>query len=124
MITTVGPRNSKPGTLNQLFFEAVQTYHKPDALQVKRNGKYVPISHDTLVERVRRTGLGLEELGVRSGDRVAILSENRPSGDSLIDAPQLGVVDVPLYPNLPPDQISYILRDAGAVALLSRAIRN
>jgi len=118
MITTGGPRNSAPGTLNQLFFQAVETFHKPDALQVKRNGKYEPISHDTLVERVRRVALGLEELGIRTGDRVAILSENRPEW-AIADYAclQLGVADVPLYPNLPSDQVSYILRDSGATAI-------
>jgi long-chain acyl-CoA synthetase len=118
MITTGGPRNSAPGTLNQLFFDAVTTYNRPDAFQVKRNGRYEPISHDTIVERVRRTALGLEELGVRSGDRVAILSENRPEW-AIADYAclMLGVADVPIYPNLPSDQVAYILRDSGAVAI-------
>ncbi|MEP6494045.1 MAG: long-chain fatty acid--CoA ligase [bacterium] len=118
MMTTGGPRNSPPGTLNQLFFEAVATHRKPDALQVKRNGRYEPISHDTLVERVRRTTFGLEELGVRSGDRIAILSENRPEW-AITDFAclMLGVTDVPIYPNLPSDQVAYILRDSGAVAI-------
>ncbi len=117
MITTGGPRNSAPGTLNQLFFDAVATYRKPDALQVKRNGRYEPISHDTYAERVRRTALGLSEVGVRPGDRVAILSENRPEW-AIADYAclMLGVTDVPIYPNLPADQVAYILRDSGAVA--------
>jgi len=118
MGTSGGPRNSAPGTLTRLFFDAVTTYRKPDALQVKRNGKYVPISHDTLAERVRRTALGLEELGVRPGDRVAILSENRPEW-AITDwaCLMLGAADVPIYPNLPSDQAAYILRDSGAVAI-------
>ncbi|HEU5478811.1 MAG TPA: AMP-binding protein, partial [Candidatus Tumulicola sp.] len=78
MITSGGPRNSAPDTLNRLFFDAAQRFDKPDALQVKIGGRYEPISHRTLVERVRRTALGLEALGVHAGDRVAILSENRP----------------------------------------------
>jgi long-chain acyl-CoA synthetase len=118
MIASGGPRNSAPGTLNQIFFDAVNTYRKPDALQVKRGGRYVPISHDTLAERVRRTTLGLEEIGVRPGDRVAILSENRPEW-AIADYAclMLGAADVPVYPNLPADQIAYILRDSGAVAI-------
>src|SRR5215475_13279475 len=118
MIATGGPRNSAPGTLNRLFLDAVATYRKPDALQVKRNGRYEPISHDTLAERVRRTALGLEELGVRTGDRFAILSENRPEW-AIADFACLmsGVADVPVYPNLPSDQVAYILRDSGAVAI-------
>lgn len=118
MLTTGGPRCSAPGTLNQLFFDAVATYKKPDALQVKRNGRYVPISHDMLTDRVHRTAFGLDELGVRSGDRVAILSENRPEW-AIADYACLmvGAADVPIYPNLPSDQISYILRDSGAVAI-------
>src|SRR5581483_8138547 len=78
MISSGGPRNSSPGTLNQIFFDAVERFHKPDALQVKRNGAYERISHDTLLERVRRIAFGLGALGVNGGDRVAILSENRP----------------------------------------------
>jgi long-chain acyl-CoA synthetase len=78
MIATGGARNSTPGTLNQLFLDAVAKYRKPDALQVKRNGRYEPISHDELADRVRRAALGLMELGIHSGDRVAILAENRP----------------------------------------------
>src|SRR5499427_8094432 len=118
MITSGGPRNSAPGTLNKIFFDAVATYRKPDALQVKRNGRYEPISHDTLAERVRRTALGLEELGVRAGDRIAILSENRPEW-AIADFAclMLGAADVPIYPNLPGDQAAFILRDSGAVAI-------
>src|SRR6185503_9656176 len=118
MIASGGPRNSAPGTLNQLFFQAVEKFGKPNALQVKRNGRYEPISHAELLDRVRRTAFGLEELGVRGGDRIALLSENRPEW-AIADYACLtiGVTDVPIYPNLPPDQIAYILRDCGAVAI-------
>ena len=78
MIASGGPRNSRPGTLTQLFFDACEKFDKPDALQVKVGGSYQPISHRTLLERVRRVALGLHALGVQRGDRVAIISENRP----------------------------------------------
>src|SRR5439155_7561506 len=67
---------------------------------------------------VRRTAIGLEELGVRAGDRVAILSENRPEW-AVADYACLtaAMADVPIYPNLPPEQIAYILRDSGTVAI-------
>jgi long-chain acyl-CoA synthetase len=118
MIATGGPRNSSPGTLTQLFFEAIQRHPKPDTLMVKRNGRYESISANTLAERVRRTALGLAELGIRAGDRVAILSENRPEW-AIADYAclMLGVADVPVYPNLPADQLAYVLRDAGVVAI-------
>ena len=72
-----GPR-PKPGTLNQLFFDAVAKFDRPDALQVKIGGAYKPISHKQVAERVRHAARGLVSLGVHRGDRVAILSENRP----------------------------------------------
>src|SRR5215467_11942084 len=106
MIASGGPRNSSPGTLNRLFFDAVQKFDKPDALQVKVAGAYQPISHRTLAERVRRAALGLHALGVKAGDRVAILSENRPEWAIADYACLTGAMtDVPIYPNLPPDQV-------------------
>jgi long-chain acyl-CoA synthetase len=117
MLASGGPRPGSPGTLNQLFFDAVDKYNRPDALQVKVNGVFQPISHKTVAQRVMRTALGLRALGVKRGDRVGLLSENRPEW-AIADYGCLttGVTDVPLYPSLPADQIAYILKDSGAVA--------
>src|SRR6185503_4672635 len=117
-VSSGGPRNSEPGTLNQLFFRAVEQFDKPDALQVKRGGRYEPISHAALAQQVRRIALGLEESGVRAGDRVAILSENRPEW-AVADYAclTLGIADVPIYPNLPPEQIACQLVDSACVAI-------
>ncbi len=113
-----GPRPVPPGTLNQLFFEAVERWDKPDALQVKIGGTYRPISHRTMADRVRRVAFGLQRIDIQRGDRVAILSENRPEW-AIADFGCLtaGVTDVPIYPTLPADQLPYILNDAGAVAI-------
>src|SRR5712691_6122038 len=112
-----GPRPA-PGTLNQLFFEAVSKYNRPDALQAKTGGVYRPISHTEVADRVRHAARGLSSLGVRRGDRVAILSENRPEW-AVADFACLtiGLTDVPIYPTLPADQIAYMLKDSGAVAI-------
>ncbi len=112
-----GPRPA-PGTLNQLFFDAVSKFNRPDALQVKIGGAYRPISHREVADRVRHSARGLSSLGVRPADRVAILSENRPEW-AIADFACLtaGLTDVPIYPTLPPDQIAYILKDSAAVAI-------
>jgi long-chain acyl-CoA synthetase len=118
MISSGGPRNTAPGTLTQLFFDALARYDKPNALQVKVRGEYQPISSRTVADRVRRLAMGLQEMGIAPGDRVAIFSENRPEW-AIADYACLtaSLTDVPLYPNLPPEQAAYILRDAGAVAI-------
>src|SRR5215207_3514698 len=118
MIASGGPRNTPPGTLTQLFFDALSRFDKPDALQVKIKGAYTPISTRTVGDRVRRLALGLQELGLQAGDRVAILSENRPEW-AIADFACLtaSIADVPLYPNLPPEQVAYIMNDAGAAAI-------
>ena len=112
-----GPRPA-PGTLNKLFFDAVSKYNRPDALQVKSRGVYKPISHAEAATRVLNLALGLQSLGVKRGDRIAILSENRPEW-AIADFASLttGLTDVPIYPTLPADQIAYILKDSGAVAI-------
>ncbi len=112
-----GPRPA-PGTLNHLFFDAISKYNRPDALQAKSGGVYKPISHAEVASRVRHAARGLSSLGVRRGDRVAILSENRPEW-AIADFACLtaGLTDVPIYPTLPADQIAYMLKDSGAVAI-------
>lgn len=107
-----------PGTLNQLFFESAERYDKPDALQYKSGEKFVPISHREILDRVRHLARGLQLSGVKRGDRVAILSENRPEW-AMADYACLtaALTDVPIYPTLPAEQIAYVLGDSGAVAI-------
>jgi long-chain acyl-CoA synthetase len=111
-----GPR-PQPGTLCKLFFDAVKR-RSADAMQVRVGSAYKPISHDRILEWVRRTAFGLSALGVRRGDRVAILSENRPEW-SIVDYACLtmGAVDVPIYATLPAEHIAYLLKDCGAAVI-------
>ncbi|MGK2935507.1 MAG: AMP-dependent synthetase/ligase [Gemmatimonadaceae bacterium] len=107
----------KPGTLNELFFTALER-DLPDALRFKRDGSWVPISHHELGERVRHVARGLETLGAKPGDRVGLLSENRPEWAIADYACLTGrFVDVPVYPTLPADQVVHVLRDSGAIAI-------
>ena len=109
-----GPR-PLPDTINRLFFEAIERFDRPNALLHKVGGVWQPISHRTLLERVRQTSLGLSKLGVVAGDRVVILSENRPEW-TITDYACIciGVTDVPIYATLPAEQIPYLLNDSGA----------
>ncbi|MBI3568362.1 MAG: long-chain fatty acid--CoA ligase [Gemmatimonadetes bacterium] len=117
MIVRGAPRPA-PGTLTQLFFDTTEKHSRPDAYQVKRDGHYVPISHATVVERVRRIALGLVDLGYRPGERIAILSENRPEW-AFADWACLTarMADVPVYPTLPAEQITHVLTNSESSAV-------
>ena len=103
------------GTVNRLFFDAVERFDGAAALRHKVRGVWEAIPHRTVLERVRRTALGLRALGIVPGDRVAILSENRPEW-AIADYACItsGVTDVPVYATLPGEQIPHILNDSGA----------
>ena len=106
------------GTLPRLFFEAIERHAgRPAAFRSKVGGVWTAITHREAEARVRAISLGLRELGIRAGDRVAIVSESRPEW-MLADFACLCArsTDVPVYPTLPGAQIEYILRDSGAVA--------
>src|SRR5690554_2719453 len=112
------PADLPRGTLVQLFFDAVDRHDKPDALRYKAGGEWRSISHRQLEAGVRALALGLEAHGLVRGDRVALLSENRPEW-ALVDYAVLcmGAIVVPVYATLVPHQIEYLLRDAGARAI-------
>jgi long-chain acyl-CoA synthetase len=87
------------------------------AMRIRRDGRWTALDYRELAERVHAASIGLRELGVRDGERVAILSENRPEW-AITDYACLTAraTDVPIYPTLPARQVQYILRDSGAVA--------
>ena len=101
-------------TLSELFLKAA-SYNKPDLLLSKVGGTYQPMSTAELVDRVRRLSKALLDLGLQSGDRVALMSESGPHWPT-VDFATLcsGGVLVPIYPTLLPDQASYIANNCGA----------
>ena len=112
-----GPRPPH-GTINALFFDAVERFDRTDALNTKERGAWEPMSHRTIMERVRRTALGLADMGIVAQERVAILSENRPEW-LIADYACIcsAITDVPIYPTLPAEQLPYLLNDSGARAI-------
>lgn len=108
-----------PRTLNELFFGAMDRFAaKPAVLRRKNAGRWEDISGSAMLARVHDVSLGLRDLGVGAGDRVAILSENRPEW-AMADYACLALraADVPVYPSLPAKQVEYILRDSAAAAI-------
>ena len=106
-------------SLTQLYFGALERFGtRPVAFRAKRQGQWRELSYQQLADRVQDLSLGLLELGVSPGDRVAILSENRPEW-AIADYACLTArcTDVPIYPTLPARQVEYALCDSGAVAI-------
>jgi len=108
------------GTLTQFFFTTVdRDAGLPAAFRSKGRGggAWVSIAHREALERVKAISLGLRELGIKPGDKVAIISENRPEW-ALTDYACLcaRAADVPIYPTLTAKQTEYILRDSESVA--------
>ncbi|MEX0879306.1 MAG: long-chain fatty acid--CoA ligase [Thermoanaerobaculia bacterium] len=109
--------SSEPRTLCDIFVAAASC-GKPNLLISKVNGAWKPISASDFGFTVRALSLGLNGLGVQPGDRVAILSENRPEW-AMADYAILcaGAWSVPIYPTLPAGQIAPLLNDCGAKAI-------
>ena len=106
-------------TLTELYFGALERFgHRPVAVRAKRNGEWYALSYQQLADRVQDLSLGMLELGIAAGDRVAILSENRPEW-AMADYACLAArcTDVPIYPSLPAKQVEYTLCDSGATAI-------
>jgi len=101
-------------TLNDVFFAAAER-NLDRAMLYREAGKWLPISSSDLRRNVAATARALQDWGIRKGDRIAILSENRPEW-SIADFAilLLGAVTVPVYATLTPEQTAYTLRDSGA----------
>jgi long-chain acyl-CoA synthetase len=108
-------------TLHSHFQECVRRYGEKTALLVKREGSYQKITFRQFGESVRNFSLGLSSLGVIRGDRVALLSENRPEWPiSDLGILSEGAITVPIYQTNTPKQVAYILNDSEAkVAIVS-----
>ena len=104
-----------PRTIPHYCFRSFTLHDKRDALGFKNGIGWQYIRGSEAVERVKRIAFGLAAMGIKAGDRVAIISENRPEW-SLVDLAILSIraVNVPIYTTQAVDQVRYILENSGA----------
>ena len=112
-------------TLNDVFFTLVK--RNSDRLMLTREGEtWKTISAHQLRSWVYATARQLQSWGVKKGDRVILLSENRPEW-AIADFAclLLGVVDVPIYATQTSEQCLFVLQNSEArIAFVSTRTRS
>ncbi|SDW30647.1 long-chain acyl-CoA synthetase [Marininema mesophilum] len=109
----------KSRNLVEMVKKTVEACPDKTALMWKNEGAYKNLSYREFWEQIRDAAAGLARLGVKDGDKVAILSENNPMWTvSDLAIASLGGVSVPIYPTLPADQVAYMLQNADCVAAI------
>jgi long-chain acyl-CoA synthetase len=107
-----------PQTLNDIFFAVVERNSSQVTLH-RQAIEWVAVSSHEFYRHVAGVAHALRGWGIKRGDRVAILSENRPEWTIADFACLLiGAVVVPIYATVTGDQAAYILNDSGARAIL------
>jgi long-chain acyl-CoA synthetase len=106
-------------TLTQLLLSTLKSFPKNDFMLAKKDGAYVPLSTKDFGETVKFLTLGLRALGLGPGDKLALISENRPEW-VMTDFAALcrGALTVPIYTTLVPDQVRYIIDDSDAAIVV------
>ncbi len=109
-------------TIPDLFFQVAKEFgsgtERP-VLKHKIDGQYVGITYNQLFQATEDFASGLASLGVKRGDKIAIIAENRPEwvySDMAILG--LGAIDVPLYPISTSETIEYIINNSESKGLI------
>ena len=107
-------------TIPQLFRErCARTPHRV-AFRVKEFGIYREVTWSEYWERVTHAALGLLELGVEAGDRVAIMGDPCPEWCYAdLAAQSLGAITYGIYSTSAPSQVRYLLESGGAVVAVA-----
>ena len=109
----------------QRFFENVEKYADKPALLSKIDGNYRPVLYRDLGNNVKSIGLVLDSWGIKHGDRVAIMSDNREEWVMAdLANVSIGLVSVPIYPTLSPKQVFELLNHSNPRVLFIKKSKN
>lgn len=107
--------------ITEMFLKLADNFENSDkfALMKKVEGKYIGITYKEMRDKAKTFGFGLASLGIKPGDKVAILAENRPEWVySDMGILMIGGIDVPIYPSLTASTVEFILNDSEAKAII------
>ncbi|MCB2221408.1 MAG: long-chain fatty acid--CoA ligase [Bacteroidetes bacterium] len=86
---------------------------KDDVLAGKEEGKWVKYDIDTYIETANNISYAFLKLGVKPGEKIATITQNRPEWNFLdMGILQIGAVHVPIYPTISESDYKYILKHA------------
>ncbi|MBP6909318.1 MAG: long-chain fatty acid--CoA ligase [Candidatus Saccharicenans sp.] len=102
-------------TLASMFLNTVSSYPKDNFMLFKQNGAYQPLSTSDFEKKVVHLALALNDLGLARGEKLILLSENRPEW-VITDLATIGngALTVPVYTSLTASQIAYMIEDSDA----------
>jgi long-chain acyl-CoA synthetase len=107
-------------TIADLLSLAVARYGERVAVKVKRDGAWRDVTFAEVGAIADEIGLGLIDLGIEPGERVAILSRTRPEWTYAdFGATEAGAVVVPIYQTNSPQECEWVLSDSDAVAVFA-----
>jgi len=90
-----------------------KNFQKEDALAGKVDKKWVTYSTNEYINYVNNFSYGLLALGLKKGDKIATISNNRPEWNFAdMGMSQIGVIHVPIYPTISEEEYDYILDHA------------
>ncbi|MFI6687557.1 AMP-dependent synthetase/ligase [Streptomyces sp. NPDC050485] len=122
-MTPQSPQQSphpRPETLAVFAEWAARRHPDQPALRFRdADGGWVSVTYAELRDTVRRTARGLLALGIRAGERVAILAETRPEWTyAQLACLAVGAVVVPVYPTAGDEEAAWVLADSAAKAVI------
>jgi long-chain acyl-CoA synthetase len=96
-----------------LLYRQANTFPKEVALAHKVNGSWKEYSTQDFIEIVNKLSIAFIKKGISKGDKIAIISQNRPEWNFIDFAcQQLGAVSVPMYPTITVEDYKYIFNDS------------
>jgi len=90
-----------------------EQHPQEDCLAAKREGEWVRYPTREVIDCMDQVSLGLLNLGVQPGDKIAIVSDSRPEWNFLdLGMQQIGAINVPVYPRINQETYKYIFNQA------------
>ncbi|MFH1322150.1 MAG: AMP-dependent synthetase/ligase [Bacteroidota bacterium] len=91
----------------------LEKFPKEDSLAAKVDGKWIKHSTQEFIDNANLVSMGLLKLGIKPGDKIAMVSNNRPEWNMMdIGILQIGAVDVPVYSTITEDDYKFIFNHA------------
>jgi long-chain acyl-CoA synthetase len=106
-------------TIYDLYSSIAELYKERDFISYKRKNKWIRLSPKEAIDKINKIAMAFDYLGFRKGDKISLISETRYEWTLIDFAMQImGIVNVPIYPTLNPEQTKSIIKHSDSKAAI------